>query len=194
MDPLQEITGVILAGGRSSRFGSNKALALWRNKFLIKHVSDVLASVFDDILLSTNSPDQYVFLKLPTVIDRYHNLGPLAGIHAALHRSHRPWIFAVGCDMPLITPGLVTCLCGYAKDGFEAVIPWRENGAEPLCGLYHKTSLDIIEQHLANGKAQMQELLEKLSIKKVNEAELQTVTEGIRVFSNINQARDLERL
>lgn len=194
MDPLQDITGVILAGGQSSRFGSNKALALWRSKFLIQHVSDVLASVFDDILLSTNSPDQYLFLKLPTVMDRYQNMGPLAGIHAGLHHSRKPWIFAVGCDMPLITPDLVTCLCGYAKDGFEAVIPWREIGPEPLCGLYHKTSLDIIEQHLANGKAQMQELLEKLSVKKVNEAELQTVTGGILVFSNINQARDLERL
>jgi len=194
MDPLQEITGVILAGGRSSRFGSNKALALWRNKFLIQHVSDVLASVFNDILLSTNSPDQYIFLKLPAVIDRYHNLGPLAGIHAALHHSRKPWIFAVGCDMPLITPELVTCLCSYAKDKFEAVIPWLESGPEPLCGLYHKTALAVIEQQLANGKAQMQELLKKLSVKKVKEAELQTVTGRILAFSNINQARDLERL
>jgi len=194
MDPLQEITGVILAGGRSSRFGSNKALALWRNKFLIQHVSDVLASVFNDILLSTNSPDQYIFLKLPTVMDRYHNLGPLAGIHAALHHSRKSWIFAVGCDMPLITPELVTCLCSYAKDKFEAVIPWLESGPEPLCGLYHKTALAVIEQQLANGKAQMQELLKKLSVKKVKEAELQTVTGRILAFSNINQARDLERL
>lgn len=194
MDPLQEITGVILAGGQSSRFGSNKALAMWRNKFLVQHVSDVLASVFNDILLSTNSPDQFVFLKLPTVADRFQNMGPLAGIHAALNHSLKPWIFVVGCDMPAITPDLIFCLCGYANNEFDAVIPWLKSGPEPLCGLYHKTALAKIELQLTNRKAQMQELLGKLTVRKVNETELQKVSGGLQVFSNINRAQDLEGL
>ena len=194
MEPPQEITGVILAGGQSSRFGSNKALALWRNKFLIQHVSDVLATVFNDMLLSANSTGQYEFLRLPVVLDRFQNMGPLAGIHAALRHSRNPWIFAVGCDMPAITPDLITGLCNYAKDEFEAVIPWLKSGPEPLCGLYHKTALAKIELQLADGIAQIQELLEKLAVRKVTEAELQTVSGGLQVFSNINRARDLKGL
>jgi molybdopterin-guanine dinucleotide biosynthesis protein A len=194
MDPPQEITGVILAGGQSSRFGSNKALALWRGKLLIQHVRDSLSSVFDDILLSTNSPDQYMFLKMPTVIDRYPNMGPLAGIHAALHHSSKPWIFVVGCDMPAITPDLISFLSSYAQDEFEAVLPWLKAGPEPLCGLYHKTALAKIEMQLANRKPQLKELIEKLSVRKVAEEELRTVSDGLGVFININSTKDLENL
>lgn len=194
MDPRQEITGVILAGGQSSRFGSNKALALWRGKLLIQHVRDSLSSVFDDILLSTNSPDQYVFLKMPTVIDRYPNMGPLAGIHAALYHTSKPWIFVVGCDMPAITPDLISFLSSYAQDEFEAVLPWLKTGPEPLCGLYHKTALAKIEMQLANRKSQVKELIEKLSVRKVEEEELRTVSGRVGVFININRTKDLENL
>ena len=194
MDPRQEITGVILAGGQSSRFGSNKALALWRGKLLIQHVRDSLSSVFDDILLSTNSPDQYVFLKMPTVIDRYPNMGPLAGIHSALHHTSKPWIFVVGCDMPAITPDLISFLSSYVQDEFEAVLPWLKAGPEPLCGLYHKTALAKIEMQLANRKPQVKELIEKLSVRKVAEEELRTVSDGLGVFININSTKDLENL
>lgn len=194
MDPRQEITGVILAGGQSSRFGSNKALALWRGKLLIQHVRDSLSSVFDDILLSTNSPDQYVFLKMPTVIDRYPNMGPLAGIHAALYHTSKPWIFVVGCDMPAITPDLISFLSSYVQDEFEAVLPWLKTGPEPLCGLYHKTVLAKIEMQLANRKSQVKELIEKLSVRKVEEEELRTVSGRVGVFININRTKDLENL
>ena len=194
MDRRQKITGVILAGGQSRRFGSNKALALWRDKLLIQHVRDSLSSVFDDILLSANSPDQYVFLKMPTVLDRYPNMGPLAGIHAALHHSSKPWIFAVGCDMPAITPDLISFLSSYAQDEFEAVLPWLKAGPEPLCGLYHKTALAKIEMQLANRKPQVKELIEKLSVRKVAEEELRTVSDGLGVFININSTKDLENL
>ena len=194
MAQLQEITGVILAGGQSSRFGSNKALALWHGKPLIQHVTDALSSVFNDIVLSTNSPADYGFLKIPMIRDLYHDMGPLAGIHAALHHTGKPWIFVAGCDMPAVTPDLITCLCGYAKDEFEAVLPWLAAGPEPLCGLYHKTALARIEMQLKIGEVKLKELAEKLSVRKVDETELRKVSGGLQVFSNINRPLDLEKL
>jgi len=194
MEPNQDVTGVLLAGGRSSRFGSNKALALWRGKFLIQHAREALSSVFTDCLLVTNIPGQYVFLNMPIISDRYQNMGPLAGIHAALHHSSKPWIFVIGCDMPAVTPELITFLCGLAKEEFEAVIPWPKTGAEPLCGLYHKTALAKIEKQLGNKKGQITELLHKLYVRKVKEAEFQAITDGSKVFSNVNLGQDLDNL
>jgi molybdopterin-guanine dinucleotide biosynthesis protein A len=194
MEPIQDITGVILAGGQSSRFGSNKALAIWHGKFLIQHVRDTLAAVFNDCLLVTNTPEQYEFLNMPMIKDRYQNMGPLAGIHAALRHTGKPWIFVMGCDMPAVTPEVITFLCDFAKEEFDAVIPWHEKGPEPLCGLYRKTALATIELQLQNKKAQAQELLEKLSVRKVIEEEMQAVTGDLQVFYNVNCEQDLDSL
>jgi molybdopterin-guanine dinucleotide biosynthesis protein A len=194
MDLRQNITGVVLAGGQSSRFGGNKALALWRGKFLIQHTRDTLAAVFSSSLLITNTPEQFEFLNMPMISDRYQNMGPLAGIHAALLHTGKPWIFVIGCDMPAVTPDLINFLCGFASEEYDAVIPWLLTGAEPLCGLYHKTALDKIELQLQNKRAQVKELLEILSVRRVTEEELQLVTGSFQVFSNVNREQDLDRL
>ena len=192
MDPLSNITGVILAGGQSSRFGSNKALALLHGKSLIQHVTDTVTSIFNDCLLVTNTPEEYDFLNIPMIRDRYQDMGPLAGIHAALRHTGQSWIFVVGCDMPLVTPGLITFLCSCTHENCEAVIPWLEKGAEPLCGLYHKAGLAKIEHYLQSGKAQVKELLENLLVRKIKELELLQVIDDLQVFYNINREQDLD--
>jgi molybdopterin-guanine dinucleotide biosynthesis protein A len=194
MEPIKDKTGVILAGGQSSRFGSNKAFALWQGKYLIQHVRDTLAAVFSDLLLVTNTPADYEFLDIPMTMDMFQSMGPLAGIHAGLHHTVKQWIFVIGCDMPAVTPELIIFLCGLAQEDYNAVIPWLKTGAEPLCGLYHKTALETIEMQLGKEKFQVQEMLEKLSVRKVKEQELQLVTEGLKVFSNINREQDLDSL
>jgi molybdopterin-guanine dinucleotide biosynthesis protein A len=194
MEPIQDITGVVLAGGQSSRFGSNKALALWRGKFLIQHVRDTLAAVFSNLLLVANTPEQFTFLNMETTSDRYQNMGPLAGIHAALCHTGKPWIFVIGCDMPAVTPDVVTFLCGFAKETHEAVIPWPTSGPEPLCGLYHKTARATIELQLENKRNQLKELLEILSVRKVTGEELLSVMGSLQHFSNVNRKQDLDTL
>ena len=194
MGKAKDITGVVLAGGRSSRFGTNKALALYRGKFLIQHARDTLAAVFPSFVLVTNTPEQFAFLNMAMTSDRFRDMGPLAGIQAGLLQAGTPWIFVLGCDMPAVTPALVTFLCSMARDEYDAVIPWLQTGPEPLCSLYHRTALPIIERQLKNGKPQLQELLGKISVRKVNEEELQDVVGGLEVFANINRRQDLERL
>jgi molybdopterin-guanine dinucleotide biosynthesis protein A len=194
MDPLLDITGVILAGGRSSRFGSNKALALLHGKPLIQHVMDTVTSIFDDCLLVTNAPEQYDFLNIPMIRDQYQDSGPLAGIHAALSHTGKAWIFVVGCDMPAVTPDLVSFLCSRVHEDYDAVIPWLETGAEPLCGLYHKSALARIGQYLQSGRAQVKEILENLAVRKIKEQELLQVTGDLQVFYNVNREQDLGRL
>ncbi len=194
MDPISDITGVILAGGQSSRFGSNKALALLRGKPLIQHIADTIGPVFEDILLVTNSPEEYGFLNIQMIQDVYQDMGPLAGIHAALKHTGKQWIFVVGCDMPLVTPGIITFLCGLAHGDHDAVIPWLKTGAEPLCGLYRKTDLNRMELQLKNNKPQLHELLGNISVRKVKEEEIQAIAGSLKIFANINIEQDLAGL
>lgn len=194
MAPVDYITGVILAGGASSRFGSNKALALWRGKPLIQHVRDTMASVFSECLLVTNAPEQYTFLNLPMIQDRFQNMGPLAGLHAALSHTDKTWIFVMGCDMPAVPPGVIVFLCNFAKDDWDAVIPWPKTGPEPLCGLYRKSALAKVEMQLQHNEAQLMELLQKIAVRKVEAVELHRVTDSSEIFVNINREQDLDRL
>jgi len=191
---IPDITGVILAGGQSSRYGSNKALALLHGKPLIRHVAETITAVFDSCLLVTNNPGQYDFLGLPITGDRFPAMGPMAGIHAALCSAATPWIFVVGCDMPSITPDLVSFLCSFRQEKFDAVIPWPATGAEPLCGLYHKTAIAKLEHYLENGKAKLQELLADLTVRRISEQELLRATDDLTVFFNVNRKADLKSL
>lgn len=195
MEKTRNITGVILAGGLSSRFGSDKAFARLHGKFLIQHVKDTLTEIFSDCMLITNTPEQYAFLNLPMFEDSYQGMGPLAGIHAALLHAVNPLIFVVGCDMPMVTATLITYLCSFASEKkFAAVIPWLKAGPEPLCGLYRKTALATIESQLMSKKPQITELLGKLNVRKVKEEELRKVTGDLDGFYNVNRMEDLKRL
>lgn len=192
MERIGDITGVVLAGGLSSRFGANKALARLHGKPLIQHVAETLTGVFSDCLLVTNTPEDYRFLNLPVTGDRYRGMGPLAGIHAALYHASTQWIFVVGCDMPGVTAELARFISSFREAGYDAVIPWPARGPEPLCGLYNRNILATVERFLADGKARVKELLEGLKIRKITEAELTEAAGGMAVFANVNRPGDLD--
>lgn len=191
MDPLSDITGVILAGGRSSRFGSNKALAMVDSKPLIQHVSDLMSGLFSECLLVTNTPEEYEFLSLPMTHDRYRDSGPLAGIHAALLQISTPRAFVVACDMPDLSSELIRYLCTINEHEYDVIIPGLQKGQEPLCGIYHKKSLNVIESHLQQKDYQIIRVLEDLHVRRVSEQEILSITGDLACFKNINRTADL---
>jgi molybdopterin-guanine dinucleotide biosynthesis protein A len=190
--PFPAIAGVIMAGGASSRFGSNKALALLDRKPVIQHVADILAAVFPSCLLSTNTPETYAFLGLPTVADIFPAAGPLAGIHAALYYIAEPRAFIAGCDMPLLAPALIRLLCTLAdQDDWDVVLPWPTSGPEPLCAVYSRTALPVIEKSLTKGNRKIRDTLAELRVRRVEETELLTVVDNLNTLHNINRPEDL---
>lgn len=185
-------TGVILAGGRSTRFGSNKALARLHGKPLIEHIADTLRGLFPSCLLVTNSPDLFEFLDFPSTGDIFQDAGPLAGLHAALRYIAAPKAFVVGCDMPMLDPDLIRFLCRLsAAEGWDAVIPWLERGPEPLYGVYSKNALPIIEKNLRKNQRQLIRTITDLKVRQVSEAEILTVVDDLKTFHNINRLADL---
>lgn len=186
------IAGIIMAGGLSSRFGSNKALVRFHKKPLIQHVAETISPLFPTCLLSTNSPDTYSFLSLSTVQDIYPNAGPLGGIHAALSTIDEPRAFIAGCDMPLLAPQLIRFLCTLAEEeDWDVVLPWLSTGPEPLCAVYSQSTLPVIEKNLKQRNCKLTDILAELRVRRVGEPELLSVVPDLTTFHNINRPEDL---
>ncbi len=190
MKATSEFTGVILAGGKSSRFGKNKALATFKERPLIEYPATTLADIFDDLLLVTNTPEEYCFLDWPMVADVYQDSGPLAGIHAALRATSRPKIFVCGCDMPFLDKKLIAHLCTSAQK-YDAAIPRTANGLEPLHAVYSKKLLPAIEEYLEKGLRKVHQFLAEANTREVSEDEILTVTGSLNSFLNVNTPEDL---
>jgi len=190
---IDQVAGVILAGGKSSRFGSNKALALHQGAALIQGITRKLAGLFPETLLITNTPEAYDFLGWPMAGDHYLNCGPLAGIHAALRTISQPRAFVCGCDMPLVDPNLIRFLCELPGD-HDVVLPWLPEGPEPLYAVYSKKGLPVIEEHLAKKQCKIGSLYETLRIRKVSAEEILQILPDLATFQNINHQHDLARL
>ncbi len=190
---IESMAGVILAGGKSSRFGSNKALADIKGQMMIRGITERLAPLFAERLLVTNTPEEYSFLNWPMTGDIIPESGPLAGIHAALSTIKSPRAFITACDMPLLKPDLIHYLCAQ-EDDWDAVLPWLAQGPEPLYAVYSKSALPVIDEQLRAGQRKITLIFEKLKVKKIGEQEILSQLNNLNTFHNINRLADLETL
>jgi len=143
-----DITGIILSGGKSKRMGINKSLLKIGNKSLIEIINGLLSDLFEEIILSTNEPQLYKFLKLKSFKDVYPNKGPLSGIHSGLINSKTDKNFIISCDMPFMTSEMIEYLVNY-KSNKSIVVAKADGFVQQLCGLYDKSCLPIIENVLS---------------------------------------------
>ncbi len=149
MDP--DLCAVILAGGESIRMGSNKALLEVGGRFLIRRVLDSVRSLAGLIVVSANDSASYEFLGLPVVADILKGHGPLAGLHAVMTRFPAALYLLLACDMPNLSEALLRRLL-VAADGFDAVVPRTPDGGKhPLCAVYRRSCLPVIETKLHAG-------------------------------------------
>jgi molybdopterin-guanine dinucleotide biosynthesis protein A len=147
MDKMR-ITGVIQAGGRSTRMGGEpKALLELGGKRIVERVVDVLGAVLDELLVVTNTPERYEFLRLPMVADRYPEGGALGGIFTGLDAVGGDAAFTVACDMPFLHPDVVRLVLARAGEA-DVVIPRVDGQYETMHALYAKACLAPMEARL----------------------------------------------
>jgi len=187
---IPDMAGVILAGGASSRFGSNKALAELSGRPVISHTADILNKLFQERLLITNTPHIYEFLNWNTTPDLYPGEGPLAGIHSALATIKAKRAFIAGCDMPFLNQKLIRHLC-QAVIGCDAAIPRHCRGIEPLYAAYDKNILAELERSLRSGDRKVSLFLERIRVRWVDEQEILGLGMDLTTFYNINRPADL---
>lgn len=142
----------ILAGGRSSRMGSDKALLPFRGHTLVEHIVAQAHSATSNIILVGDSR-RYINFGYPVIEDSFVGYGPLAGIHAALTSTLSEWNLVLACDMPEVTGEFLARLMERAESGCaDAVIPVPpESRPEPLCAAYQRRCVSVIENALRNG-------------------------------------------
>ena len=107
MKTIDDVSGVILAGGKSSRYGKNKAFIKINGIPLIEKVITVMGSVFQELIIITNTPHKYSHLRLPVYKDLIEGLGPLGGIFTGLTAISKDAGFFVACDMPSLNRELL---------------------------------------------------------------------------------------
>ncbi|NHZ86313.1 MAG: NTP transferase domain-containing protein [Planctomycetia bacterium] len=142
-----DITAIILSGGKSSRMGRNKALLKIGYKTIIERVRDQMQQIFKDVVLITNTPDEYKFLDLPLYEDIYKYKGPLAGIHSGLSNSSTNKNFIISCDLPLITKEMIEYLVEF-KTNKLITVAQADGYIQQLAGKYSKNCLNIAEEIL----------------------------------------------
>ncbi|MEZ5147158.1 MAG: molybdenum cofactor guanylyltransferase [Bacteroidales bacterium] len=182
------ITGIILAGGKSSRMGKDKGFCTIDEKPLIRYAIETLSEVCDSIIIGTNNPayDQFGF---PVVPDKISGKGPVAGIFSCLNESKTADNFILSCDMPLMTSDFVKFVVSKKAD-YEVVIPVFNGMAEPLCAYYHKNITSPLKAQIKAGVYKIQEAVKPLHTLLL-EIEDSNVFNDSKLFMNINSEVDL---
>lgn len=186
---ITAVTGVILAGGQSTRMGSNKALLPMQGGRFIETIYRQLCGLFAKVLLVTNQPEQYRFLPCRTVADIYPGLGPLAGLHAGLHQADTATVFAVACDMPHLNSALIRQLAAL-RCSADVIIPQGRQGLEPLHALYHKACLCPMERALIEGRRRIISFFPQVAVHTVSSDQIAAIDPGFTSFRNINTPAD----
>jgi molybdenum cofactor guanylyltransferase len=191
-DPLiRDISAVILAGGKSRRFGSNKAFAELNGRPLIERVIAVLRPIFNEMTIITNNPDAYAYLGLPMHEDLIKGLGPIGGIYTGLEKIRHPGGFFVACDMPFLNKTLIRYMAGLS-DGFDAVVPKIDWKMEPLHAIYSKDCLPVIKELIDSGECMINKFFQQIRVRFLNEDEIRVQDPLLRSFYNINKPDELQ--
>lgn len=183
------ITGVILAGGESRRMGCDKSLLPVDGARFIDHIYRRMASLFDEVLLVTNSPGLYQDIPCRKVPDIYYAKGSLAGIHSGLCHARNEQIFVVACDMPLLSTPVISQLA-HSAPAAEVVIARNGKGVEPLHARYAKSCLPAIEAVLDRGSRRIIDFFPGVKVHEVAAEELQAHDPDCLSFRNINTPQE----
>jgi len=189
---IQGVTGVILAGGESRRMGCDKSLLPFQGARFIDLIYRQLDTLFEEVLLVTNSPELYREIPCRKVPDIYYKQGALAGIHSGLCHARNERIFVVACDMPFVSTEVARFLC--TRAGADVVIPNSERGLEPLHAVYHKRSLHAMEEVLDEGRKRIVAFFPKVDVQIVPHGEMSDIDSQGRAFLNINTPQEYFQL
>jgi len=184
---MDNVSSIILAGGRSSRLGGNKLLLPLGESTVIGTLMNRLYGLFDEYILVTDRPGD--FRQLPVRLAGDLNdcgvKNSLAGLHGGLSAAAYPYSFVVAGDMPFLSPGLARYLCSL-RHGYEVVIPCQDGHFQPLCAVYHKNCLPYIERLLIARRYKVVDFLEQVRVHEVDVEDLRPFDPALASFFNLN--------
>ena len=198
MAETNDISGIILAGGRSSRLGKDKVFEVIGKETLIERAVRQLAELdeLDELIVVTServAPLLDAFrLRARIVKDVHIGQGPMGGLHAGLLAAGNDYSLVVACDLPFLNHDLLRYMIGLRR-GYDMVVPRVSGMIEPLHAVYSKSCLPAIERRLNEGRSMVYSLLEGVRVRFVEQEEVEKFDPKRLSFFNINSTADIEK-
>ncbi|HLI64104.1 MAG TPA: molybdenum cofactor guanylyltransferase [Terriglobales bacterium] len=191
--PVDNVTAFVLAGGRSSRMGSDKAMLVFNGQTLLQRALQVAAAAAGKTIIVGPKPR---YAPLGEVIeDIYAGCGPLSGIHAALQATGTDWNLVLSVDMPRMTSAFLSWLVQQAVATQDSItVPDVLGGPQPLCAVYHRDLRQAAEQALNAADYKIAHLFAKVATRYITEPEIIAAGFSPELFVNINTRGEYERL
>lgn len=190
MPASSPVTAFILAGGKSTRMGTDKAFVMLDGQTLLAHALDLARRVTNHVRIVGDAEKFAPFA--PVVEDVFPGCGPLAGIHAALRASHTDLNLMLAVDLPFVSQPLLQFLIAQANDPAAMVtVPHAARGLQPLCALYRREFADFAEIALRDGRYKIGALFEKTRTRVIAEDVLQAAGFSPQLFGNLNTPGEL---
>jgi len=188
----QEITGVILVGGKSRRMGRDKAFLEVAGKPLFARVMELFADSFAQVALVGNREERFAGYGLPVVPDIYPG-SSLGGLYTGLLHASTDYVFVSSCDLPFPNGAVLRYLCSL-RNGYDAVVPDTAHGYEPLFALYAKSCLGPIREQLESGDFCAYAWYPQVRVRYAADEELAPFDRDGRAFMNVNTPEEFARL
>lgn len=185
-----DLSAFILAGGKSTRMGTNKAFVMLDGRTLLARMLELVRSVTSEVRIVGDSAKFAAFA--PVVEDVFAGCGPLAGIHAALRASRKELNLIVAVDAPFVTPALLQFLIKHASNsGAIATVPRAGGGWQPLCAVYRRDFAEAAEKALRGGRYKIDALFDQVDTMAIGEDELRAAKFSSSMFRNLNTPEEL---
>ncbi|MBH0190152.1 MAG: molybdenum cofactor guanylyltransferase [Nitrospira sp.] len=190
---IGDVTGILLAGGKSTRMGEDKRFLLVGERTLFERTLAVLRSIFQTVCVVIAQDSPPLEAEVPVVRDFVADCGSLGGLYTGLKQAHTEYVFVVACDMPFLNPALVRHVVSF-KDKTDIVMVRLEQGLQPTHALYSRRCLPVIEGMLQARQLKIQYLAthQSLHTRLVAESELRKIDHKGLSFINVNTPADLD--
>jgi molybdenum cofactor guanylyltransferase len=187
---MDMVSVFILAGGKSTRMGTDKAFVLLDGRTLLARMLEVARSLTPEVAIVGDSAKFAAFA--PVVEDVFPGCGPLGGIHAALRASRTELNVILAVDVPFVSSTLLTYLVSRAQGSQSAsTVACAAGGYQPLCAVYRRTFADTAEEALRAGRYKIDSLFQNGRTQVISEEELKTAGFSPRIFRNLNTPEEL---
>ncbi|HNY50030.1 MAG TPA: molybdenum cofactor guanylyltransferase [Smithella sp.] len=187
----QNMTGIILSGGKNSRMGVNKAFLEINGVRLIDHILSVYRKIFSEIIIVTNEPLAYTeFPDTMIVTDIYKGKGSLGGIYTGLFYARNDYAFVAACDMPSLNIDFILFMMEQIGN-YEIVVPELPEGFQALHAIYSRRCLPAIQKMILADKLKISGLFKDVRSSKITEDKIKPFNQDGRLFLNLNTPEDL---
>lgn len=191
------VAGYVLAGGASSRFGRDKALARLGEETLLQGMLRLIGEVADSVHVVATA-DRYAMFRERIIADRWPGEGPLGGITTALFASQAnvplcEWNLILSCDMPFLTREWLKYMVARARDSeASVVVPQSDYGLEPLCACWRTSCVEELQTAFDGGVRKVTDAMKRLRVEVLDETHWKRFDTAGRLFWNMNTQQDYE--